>query len=421
MAEHTENRGLTPNGGDRRLVRRRFVARPGADDPLRQAEARAYQRPRRRIGLASNVVDLAALVAIVAATGASAGRWALALLVAGLLLLGLPFGLAGYRLSRAYGLSRQTTGGWLADRLKGAGVGLVLGGAARRRAARHPARRRRLVAAARRGSRSSRSARVLAALWPVLLLPIFLRSEPMAPGRSPTRCWDTARRGERARARAAPAADGREDRRRQRDGRRASGPTVRIYVSDTLAEAEEGEDDDGASRARGWCSPTSSATTCTTTCGGCMAVSAATLAAGHARGVGGGRGFAPDGAGHLSTLPALVLGFSLASAVVSPLGAAYSRRRERAADAYAAALAGEGETFARAFERLVARNLSELSRRACTTCSPSSHPTPAERIAVARAGGVPAENAPAGRITLVPGELRPDAKCHTHQRLPLFQ
>src|SRR3954447_21099254 len=93
-------------------------------DPLRQAEAHAYRRRQRRIGLAGNVVELAALVAIVAVTGTVGGWWALVLLVAGLFLLGLPFGYAGYRLSHAHGLSRQTTAGWLADRLKGAAVGL---------------------------------------------------------------------------------------------------------------------------------------------------------------------------------------------------------------------------------------------------------------------------------------------------------
>src|SRR6478735_1717989 len=69
------------------------------DDPLRQAEAHRYQRARRRLGLASNVVELVALVAIVAATGAIGGRWAVALLVVGTFVLGLPFGIAGYRLS----------------------------------------------------------------------------------------------------------------------------------------------------------------------------------------------------------------------------------------------------------------------------------------------------------------------------------
>jgi STE24 endopeptidase len=358
-------------------------------DPLRQTEARAFQRRRRRIGLVSNAVELAALVGIVAMTGPIGGPWALVLLVAGLFLLGLPFGFAGYRLSRAHGLSRQTTGGWLADRLKGAGIGLALGAAAAagllgiQRAAGDwwplPAWVAIVVFSA-----------VLAALWPVLLLPVFLRSEPMAAGELADALWDTATRadvhvrdmrllkmGEKTAAANAMVA--------------GLGPTVRIYVSDTLAEAEEGEDADGAlARTRVvlahelghhvhrdmW---------------RLMAVSAASLAVGILGAWGAVAAFAPDGAGHLSTLPAVVLGFTLASAAASPLVAAYSRRRERAADAYAARLAGEGETFARAMERLVARNLSELEPPRLYHLLTSSHPTPAERIAVARAGGrVPA-------------------------------
>src|SRR5436305_359836 len=231
----------------------------GTPDPLRQTEAHAYQRRRRRIGLAANVVELAALVAIVAVTGSVGGWWALVLLVGGLFLLGLPFGYAGYRLSRAHGLSRQTTGGWLADRLQGAAIGLVPGGAA------------------------------AAALIRI---------------------------------------------------QRAAGGPCQLAASAAIV--------------------------------GVSAVLAA---------------LAPHGAGHVSTLPSVALGFTLASALVSPLVAAYSRRRERAADAYAADLAGEGETFARAMERLVARNLSELEPPRVYHLLTSSHPTPAERIAVARSGG----------------------------------
>jgi STE24 endopeptidase len=359
------------------------------DDPLRQAEAHRYQRARRRLGLASNVVELAALVAIVAATGAIGGRWAVALLVVGMFVLGLPFGIAGYRLSRAYGLSRQTPAGWLADRLKGAGVGLVLGA---------------IAAAGLLGIQRAAGgwwplpawlaivafSALLAALWPVLLLPIFLRSEPMSAGALADELWATARRaqvhvrelrllkmGEKTAAANAMVA--------------GLGPTVKIYVSDTLAEPEEGEDEAGAlARTRVvlahelghhvhhdlW---------------RLLTMSVATLGVGIAGAWAAIEAFAPHGAGHLSTLPAAVLGFSLASAVVSPLAAAYSRRRERAADAYAADLAGEGETFARAMERLVARNLSELEPPRLYYLLTSSHPTPAERIRVARSGGrVPA-------------------------------
>ncbi len=59
---------------------------------------------------------------------------------------------------------------------------------------------------------------LLAALWPVLLLPLFLRSEPMAGGRARRRAVGDRRPRPRARARAAAAQDGREDGGGKRDG-----------------------------------------------------------------------------------------------------------------------------------------------------------------------------------------------------------
>jgi STE24 endopeptidase len=357
------------------------------DDPLRQAEARVYQRRRRRIGLASSVVELAVLIAIVAAAPAIGGIWAVVALGLGLPLAGLPFGVAGYRHARAHGLSRQTPAGWLADRAKAMGVGLVLGGVAAagllaiQRAAGDwwplPA----WLAVVAFGA-------LLAALWPVLLLPLFLRSEPLAAGRLADELWETARRahvrvrelrllrmGEKTAAANAMVA--------------GLGPTVRIYVSDTLAEPADGEDEAGAlARTRVVLAHELGhhvshdvfrllALSTLSSLAGVLGMWAAVGA------------LAPDGAGHLTTLPAALLGFSLASAAVSPLTAAYSRRRERAADAYAAALAGEGETFARAIERLVERNLSELEPPRLYHLLTGSHPTPAERIAIARAGRGP--------------------------------
>jgi STE24 endopeptidase len=355
------------------------------DDPLRQVEARGYQRRRRRLGLASTVVDLVALVAIVASTPAIGGGWAVLSLVIGLPLLGLPFGLAGYRLARAHGLSRQTTAGWAADRAKGAGIGLVLGIAG---------------AAAVLGIQRVAGAwwplpvwaaivafsALMAALWPVLLLPLFLRSEQLASGRLADELWETARRahvhvrelrllkmGEKTAAANAMVA--------------GLGPTVRVYVSDTLAEPAADEDEDGALARTRVVLAHELGHYVSHDVWRLLAVSAGTIAVGVAGAWAAIELWAPDGIGHLSTLPAAVLGFSLASAVVSPLAAAYSRRRERAADAYAAALAGEGETFARALERLVAGNLSELEPPRIHHLLTASHPTPAERIRVARFGG----------------------------------
>ena len=63
----------------------------------------------------------------------------------------------------------------------------------------------------------------------------------------------------------------------------------------------------------------------------------------------------------------------------------YSRRRERAADAFGIALVGEGEPFARALERLCATNLAELRPPRLQHWLGASHPAPYERIARARA------------------------------------
>ena len=63
----------------------------------------------------------------------------------------------------------------------------------------------------------------------------------------------------------------------------------------------------------------------------------------------------------------------------------YSRRRERAADAFGVALLGEGEPFARALERLCATNLAELRPPRLEHVARRQPPgSPYERIARAR-------------------------------------
>ena len=91
--------------------------------------------------------------------------------------------------------------------------------------------------------------------------------------------------------------------------------------------------------------------------------------------------------GAFATLPAL---FGCAGVAQIAAGVAlgwYSRRRERAADAFGVALVGEGEPFARALERLCATNLAELRPPRAELWLGASHPPPYERIARARAGG----------------------------------
>jgi Zn-dependent protease with chaperone function len=350
---------------------------------LRQDEARAMNRARRRIGYASTAVGFAALVTVVAAAGSLGTYGCIVALAVVLPLLDLPFAVAGYRLSRRYGLSRQTPGGWLADRAKGLAVGAVIGVVVAggliliQRAAGDLWPLPAWAAAVAFGA-------LMAALFPVLLLPLFLKSEHITEGHLADAMWATAR---------AAGVKVRELRLLKMGEKTAAanamvaglGPTVRIYVSDTLAEPEEGESETealgrsrvvlahelGHHRHRDiW---------------RLLTVSAGSTALGIIGAWAAVAWFAPDGAGHATALPAAALGFGIGSAVASPLVAAYARARERAADAYAVGLTGEGETFARAMERLVARNLSELDPPHWHHVLTGSHPTPRERIAAARA------------------------------------
>ena len=257
-------------------------------------------------------------------------------------LISLPFEYAGEVLSRRNGLSRQTTGGWLADQAKARAIGLVLGG---------------LIALGLLGlgrlwpnwwpvpawGGAMVVSVALSVLFPVLLLPLFMKSEPLSDGPMADALWETVRTsgvpvkemrllhmGEKTSAANAMVA--------------GLGPTLRVYVGDTIAEGEDAEEGLTDTRlvlahelghhAHGdvW---------------RLLGITALTLAAGMAGAWLAVRELSPDGPGHLTSLPSLVLGLTLGSALVSPLGAAYSRALERRADAYAVDVTGQGERYAR--------------------------------------------------------------------------
>ena len=69
-------------------------------------------------------------------------------------------------------------------------------------------------------------------------------------------------------------------------------------------------------------------------------------------------------AGAFAMLPALFVCAALAQIVTGSILGAYSRRRERAADAYGVDLIGDGEPFARALESLCATNLVRVAAAA---------------------------------------------------------
>ena len=260
--------------------------------------------------------------------------------------LDLPFGFAGYRLSRRYGLSRQR-------RADGSPTGRRGSASAPCSASRSP---RGLILIQRGGGRPVAAPGVgcavafgglLAALCPVLLLPLFLKSERMAEGALADEMWATAR---------AAGVKVRELRLLKMGEKTAAanamvaglGPTVRSTSPTRSPSPRRGRRGErarahaGRPRARARAPLHRDIWRLLDGLGG-------TTGAGVAGAWAAVEGLAPDGAGHVTALPAAALGFSLGSAVVSPFVAAYSRRRERAADAYAVgARRGGGDVRPRA-------------------------------------------------------------------------
>lgn len=359
---------------------------------LRQDEARKYRRAARRRGRYATAASLTvlALAALVAGwlddrlPGPAPLRAALLVLIVGVVheAVQLPFGLAGFRAATAAGLSVQSRSGWLADRAKAWVIAAVLG---------LPAVA--LLVMAQRSfpdgwpylawGASVLLSLVLSVVAPVLLLPLFLRSEPLAPGPLRTMAEElVARSGLRV-----------SDIRLLLMSEKTTsanaavvglGPTRRILLGDTLTGDAEDDGRLAESRAvlahelahhahgdmwRGLALEAGSSLLAWPLAAALLAQLPSALAHG--------------GAGDPASLPAFALSLGLVSLPLGLVTAWHSRRRERAADAYAYRLA-DGESFARAMERLVASNLGELDPPRLVQIR-SSHPPSGERIAAARA------------------------------------
>jgi STE24 endopeptidase len=297
-------------------------------------------------------------------------------------LVQLPFGRAGHSAATRAGLSVQPATGWLADRAKAWLIAALLG---------LPAVA--LLVAAQRAvpdgwpfaawGASLVLSLALSVLAPVLLLPLFLRSERLEPGALRTMAEDlVARSGLRVR----------DIRLLMMSEKTTSanaavvglGPTRRILLGDTLTGDQDDTGRLAETRAvlahelahhahgdmwRGLGLEAMSSLIAWPVAAGLLAVMPAWLAHG--------------GAGDPASLPAFALAFALVSSPLGLVAAWHSRRRERAADAYAHRLA-DGESFARAMERLVASNLGELVPPWLVRVR-ASHPPSGERIESARA------------------------------------
>jgi STE24 endopeptidase len=362
-----------------------------------QTAARAYGKARRRIGRASTAAQLV-LVVLAALAGR---RLADGLDVPGPLLVDalvftavvggalelllLPFGLARHRLSRRGGISRQTVSEWLLDRAKGGLLALVFGTLAVSA----------IVWLARIEPTWWWAIAVVAAIAfellltavaPVLLVPIFLRSRPLAEGALRDDLLGLA-----ARAGVSVASV----RVLEAGAKTASanaavmgmGPTRRIVLTDTLIDEAAGESDAsiaevravlghelGHHRSRDLWRFAALGAVSTLASFGVAAWLVDRL---------------PDALAHggphtLAGAPALALCLGIAGTPLALVQAAYSRRRERAADAFGFEVAGDPEAFARALEGLCATNLAEYWPPRLVQIR-ASHPAPGERIARARA------------------------------------
>jgi STE24 endopeptidase len=307
-----------------------------------------------------------------------------AAVVGGTWLTGLPLGyLGGYRIERRFDLTKQSTAGWLTDRLKGFGVELVM----------EPALVAATYAVIRRRPRdwwlvlsgaAIPLAIVLGNLAPILIMPLFNRFEPLDDPELEQRIRALAQRA------GVHIADiYRMDMSRQTEKANAFftglGNTKRIVLGDTLLNGSTPEEIEAivahelGHQVNGdmWRFIAS----------GSLSVLAITYGLSRIGPWAIERTSAATGVHSLTdeaSLPMLGLVAGLIGAIVGPLNAAYSRRIEGRTDQFALDLTQDGPVYARMMERLAAQNLSDPCPPKLLVWLMYSHPPTAERLARAR-------------------------------------
>jgi STE24 endopeptidase len=358
---------------------------PALFTPEERERARRYHRPLY-------AATLARLALVVAVYGVLAGRsigglgwagdaaaWA-AVVVASATLVALPLDLwRGHLRERRWELSTQTLGGWLADRAKAAAVAVVLTTGAWTA----------LVGVARAWPRwwplaaaggAALAVLTLTLLAPLLLEPLFNRFRPLSDERLAGALHDLADDAG-VPIRDVLVADA--SRRTVKSNAYVSGlgPTRRVVVWDTLlSSAGEAElkvvvaHELAHRRERHVLKGTLLAMT-----GAVAAVLLLRAALG------------TPAPGDVPLAALILTGLEL---VTLPLGAALSRRWERTADAFSLELTGDPGAYVRAHLALARSNLSDLDPPRLAYLALFTHPTPPERLALAR---TPPERSRAGR------------------------
>lgn len=365
-------------------------------DPERQAQARQYAAVRRRLMVVELALGATYLALWLAAgwavrvrhaleiTSPFAGAWWLVLLgtAAG---LGLPWLIAslplsyhsGFRLPHRYGLSTQTVRGWIADQLKGLGLSAVIGVpllVGLYAVIRWQPGSWWLLAAALYTLVTA----VLAALAPVLLLPVFYKLTPLEDSRSDLRDRLLA-----LAARAGARIEGvyRMDMSRRTRAANAAltglGRTRRIVIGDTLLdEFTPDEIETVLAHELGHHVhrdiPLGLAVEALLNLLGFWLVQRAlVLGAGW---------FHLNGPADPAGLPWIGLLLGAFGLLTMPLSNAYSRWRESLADDFALKTTRKPEAFARAMTRLANQNLAEAQPPKWVVALLYSHPPLQNRI-----------------------------------------
>ncbi|MBI4260025.1 MAG: M48 family metalloprotease [Actinobacteria bacterium] len=368
---------------------------PGMFSSEEVERARDYHRPLYRYVVVRSATGLAYLAVLAFSpagerlAGALDGlpRWAFVLaLTAAVLLLGaairLPLGIWRHRYERRWGFSTQSLAGWLADVAKGTGVSLVLAGlsflALVELASALPEAWPLVAVPA-----AALLAVLLSFVGPVVLEPLFNRFGPLD---DPDLAEDLRRLSERAGVPVREVLVADASRRTTKHNAYVSGlgRTRRVVVFDNLLRGSGGRDvrlvvahELGHRRERhvavGTALSAGGAVVGVVVLWALLRWDALLEAAGAA------------GAGDPRVVPFVMLLSAVGGLLALPAGNAISRRLERTADRSALELTGDPEGFAEMMRRLALANLSDLAPPRPAYLMLFSHPTPAERIAAARA------------------------------------
>jgi len=366
-------------------------------DPERQEQARKYARIQRRLMLVDLLIGAVYTLAWlvfglslqlkVSLLSLTQNDWLLVagfglIFGAGIYLLGLPLSYySGYILPHRFGLSNQTLAGWFSDQVKSLLIGGVIGGFMLE-----------VIYALLRASPDLWWMWVggvlllfnviLANLAPVILFPIFYKFVPLGEEHA-----DLAERLVRLSERAGAHVRGvyRFDMSRRTKAANAAlaglGNTRRILLGDTLLdEFTSDEIETVLAHELGHHVnkdvPVGIAIESLITLVG-LWLASLILDGGVAL-----LGF--EGVADIAGLPLFALVMGAYGLVTMPLGNAYSRWRERRADAYALQATAKGEAFASALARLANQNLAEADPEPWVEFLLYSHPALSKRIAFAR-------------------------------------